>query len=36
MQVTEMEKELEPMTDKLRSDRRSTEKFDEKVEEWKV
>ncbi|XP_053192459.1 structural maintenance of chromosomes protein 6-like [Scomber japonicus] len=33
--VTEMEKELEPMTDKLRSDRRSTEKFDEKVEEWK-
>ncbi|CAK6961936.1 structural maintenance of chromosomes protein 6-like [Scomber scombrus] len=33
--VIEMEKELEPMTDKLRSDRRSTEKFDEKVEEWK-
>lgn len=33
--VTEMEKELEPMREKLRSDRRSTEKYDEKVEEWK-
>lgn len=33
--VTEMEKELEPVREKLRSDRRSTEKYDEKVEEWK-
>ncbi|XP_040921027.1 structural maintenance of chromosomes protein 6 isoform X2 [Toxotes jaculatrix] len=33
--VTEMEKELEPMKEKLRSDRHSTEKYDEKVEEWK-
>lgn len=31
-----MEKESEPMKEKLQSDRRSTEKFDEKVEEWKV
>uniref|UniRef100_A0A665WV10 Structural maintenance of chromosomes protein 6 n=1 Tax=Echeneis naucrates TaxID=173247 RepID=A0A665WV10_ECHNA len=34
--VIEMEKELEPMKEKLQSDRRSTAKFDEKVEEWKV
>ncbi|XP_070781824.1 structural maintenance of chromosomes protein 6 isoform X2 [Enoplosus armatus] len=33
--VTEMEKEMEPMKEKLRSDRRATEKYDEKVEEWK-
>ncbi|XP_029352110.1 structural maintenance of chromosomes protein 6 [Echeneis naucrates] len=33
--VIEMEKELEPMKEKLQSDRRSTAKFDEKVEEWK-
>ncbi|KAM7395372.1 hypothetical protein PAMA_006911 [Pampus argenteus] len=33
--VTEMEKELLPMREKLRSDKRSTEKYDEKVEEWK-
>ncbi|XP_039982045.1 structural maintenance of chromosomes protein 6 isoform X3 [Xiphias gladius] len=33
--VTEMEKELEPMKEKLRSDRHSTEKYDEKVDEWK-
>uniref|UniRef100_A0A3B4UYL9 Structural maintenance of chromosomes protein 6 n=1 Tax=Seriola dumerili TaxID=41447 RepID=A0A3B4UYL9_SERDU len=33
--VTEMEKELEPMKEKLRSDRQSTEKYDEKVDEWK-
>lgn len=31
-----MEKELEPVKEKLQSDRRSTEKYDEKVEEWKV
>lgn len=36
LQVVEMEKELEPMKEKLQSDRRSTEKYDEKVEEWKV
>lgn len=35
-QVTEMEKELEPMKEKLQSDTRLTEKYDEKVEEWKV
>ncbi|XP_054595892.2 structural maintenance of chromosomes protein 6 [Nothobranchius furzeri] len=33
--VSEMEKELEPMKDKLQCDRRATEKFDEKVDEWK-
>ncbi|KAM7367887.1 hypothetical protein PAMP_014155 [Pampus punctatissimus] len=33
--VTEMEKELLPMREKLRLDRHSTEKYDEKVEEWK-
>lgn len=33
--VIEMEKELEPMKEKLQSDRRSTEKYDEKVDEWK-
>ncbi|KAF7661396.1 hypothetical protein LDENG_00263060 [Lucifuga dentata] len=33
--VIEMEKELLPMKAKLQSDRRSTEKYDEKVEEWK-
>uniref|UniRef100_A0A8D0AKB4 Structural maintenance of chromosomes protein 6 n=1 Tax=Sander lucioperca TaxID=283035 RepID=A0A8D0AKB4_SANLU len=33
--VIEMEKELEPMREKLQSDRRSTEKYDEKVDEWK-
>lgn len=35
-QVTEMEKELLPLKEKLQSDKRSTEKYDEKVEEWKV
>ncbi|XP_008311197.1 structural maintenance of chromosomes protein 6 [Cynoglossus semilaevis] len=33
--VTEMEKELEPMKEKLQSDTRLTDKYDEKVEEWK-
>ncbi|KAG7244154.1 hypothetical protein INR49_004227 [Caranx melampygus] len=33
--VAEMEKELEPMKEKLRSDRKSTQKYDEKVDEWK-
>uniref|UniRef100_A0A4W6DDE5 Structural maintenance of chromosomes protein 6 n=1 Tax=Lates calcarifer TaxID=8187 RepID=A0A4W6DDE5_LATCA len=33
--VAEMEKELEPMKEKLRADRHSTQKYDEKVEEWK-
>ncbi|XP_074470796.1 structural maintenance of chromosomes protein 6 [Sebastes fasciatus] len=32
--VIEMEKELEPMKEKLQSDRHSTEKYDEKVDEW--
>lgn len=36
LQVAEMEKELEPMKEKLRSDKHSTEKYDEKVDEWKV
>lgn len=36
LQVTEMEKELEPMKEKLQADRRSTEKYDDKVNEWKV
>lgn len=31
-----MEKELEPMKAKLKTDRSSTEKYDEKVDEWKV
>lgn len=31
-----MEKELEPMKEKLQSDRRAIEKYDEKVDEWKV
>ncbi|XP_070397885.1 structural maintenance of chromosomes protein 6-like [Nothobranchius furzeri] len=34
-QVSEMEKELEPMKEKLQCDRRATEKYDEKVDEWK-
>uniref|UniRef100_A0A8C4F720 Structural maintenance of chromosomes protein 6 n=1 Tax=Dicentrarchus labrax TaxID=13489 RepID=A0A8C4F720_DICLA len=33
--VAEVEKEMEPMKEKLRSDRRATEKYDEKVDEWK-
>ncbi|CAG5928033.1 unnamed protein product [Menidia menidia] len=33
--VAEMEKEIEPMKDKLQADKRSTEKYDEKVDEWK-
>uniref|UniRef100_A0A3Q4MY98 Structural maintenance of chromosomes protein 6 n=1 Tax=Neolamprologus brichardi TaxID=32507 RepID=A0A3Q4MY98_NEOBR len=33
--VTEMEKDLEPMKEKLQADRRSTEKYDDKVNEWK-
>uniref|UniRef100_A0A7N9AT89 Structural maintenance of chromosomes protein 6 n=1 Tax=Mastacembelus armatus TaxID=205130 RepID=A0A7N9AT89_9TELE len=33
--VTELEKELEPIKERLRSDRKSTEKYDEKVDEWK-
>lgn len=33
--VMEMEKELEPLKGKLRTDKQSTEKYDEKVEEWK-
>ncbi len=36
LQVAEVEKESDPMKEKLRSDRRATEKFDEKVDEWKV
>lgn len=36
LQVAEMEKELEPMKEKLQSDRRAIEKYDEKVDEWKV
>lgn len=31
-----MEKELEPMKEKLESDRRVIDKFNDKVEEWKV
>lgn len=31
-----MEKETEPMKEKLDSDKRAIEKYDEKVEEWKV
>ncbi|KAM3859219.1 structural maintenance of chromosomes protein 6-like [Diretmus argenteus] len=33
--VTEMEKELLPLQEKLQSDKRCTEKYNEKVEEWK-
>uniref|UniRef100_A0A1A7WF85 Structural maintenance of chromosomes protein 6 n=1 Tax=Iconisemion striatum TaxID=60296 RepID=A0A1A7WF85_9TELE len=33
--VSEMERELEPMKEKLQCDRRATEKYDEKVDEWK-
>ncbi|XP_035535095.1 structural maintenance of chromosomes protein 6 [Morone saxatilis] len=33
--VAEVEKEMDPMKEKLRSDRRATEKYDEKVDEWK-
>ncbi|XP_008299657.1 structural maintenance of chromosomes protein 6 [Stegastes partitus] len=33
--VAEVEKELEPMKEKLQADRHSTEKYDEKVDEWK-
>ncbi|XP_042359511.1 structural maintenance of chromosomes protein 6-like isoform X2 [Plectropomus leopardus] len=33
--VSEMEKGLEPMKEKLQSDKHSTEKYDEKVDEWK-
>uniref|UniRef100_A0A3Q3ATS2 Structural maintenance of chromosomes protein 6 n=1 Tax=Kryptolebias marmoratus TaxID=37003 RepID=A0A3Q3ATS2_KRYMA len=33
--VSEKEKELEPVRVKLQSDKRSTEKYDEKVDEWK-
>lgn len=36
LQVAELEKESEPMKEKLQSDRRATEKYDEKVDEWKV
>lgn len=36
LQVAEVEKAFEPMKEKLESDRRATDKFDEKVEEWKV
>lgn len=31
-----MEKELEPIKAKLKTDRSSTQKYDEKVDEWKV
>ncbi|XP_070705825.1 structural maintenance of chromosomes protein 6 [Pempheris klunzingeri] len=33
--VAEVEKESEPMKEKLQSDKRATEKYDEKVDEWK-
>lgn len=35
-QVSEKEREVEPLREKLQSDKRSTQKYDEKVEEWKV
>lgn len=35
-QVTEMEKALEPKKEELQLSRKSTEKYDQKVEEWKV
>lgn len=31
-----MERELQPSKERLQADRRSTEKYDEKVDEWKV
>lgn len=31
-----MERNLEPKKEKLEADRRSTQKYDEKVNEWKV
>lgn len=31
-----MEKELEPIREKLQSDKRAIDKYDEKVDEWKV
>lgn len=31
-----MEKELEPIKEKLESDKRAIGKYDEKVDEWKV
>ncbi|XP_033846628.1 structural maintenance of chromosomes protein 6-like [Periophthalmus magnuspinnatus] len=34
--VLEMEKELEPLKEKLGADKKSTKKYDEKVEEWKI
>lgn len=34
--VLEMEKEIEPMKGKLQVEKRSTEKYDEKVAEWRV
>ncbi|KAM9339091.1 structural maintenance of chromosomes protein 6 [Symphorus nematophorus] len=33
--VAEVEKDTEPIKEKLQSDKRATEKYDEKVEEWK-
>ncbi|XP_015232238.1 PREDICTED: structural maintenance of chromosomes protein 6-like [Cyprinodon variegatus] len=33
--VAELERELEPLKEKLQANRRSTEKYDEKVNEWK-
>uniref|UniRef100_A0A3B4A2C9 RecF/RecN/SMC N-terminal domain-containing protein n=1 Tax=Periophthalmus magnuspinnatus TaxID=409849 RepID=A0A3B4A2C9_9GOBI len=36
LQVLEMEKELEPLKEKLGADKKSTKKYDEKVEEWKL
>ncbi|RVE55821.1 hypothetical protein OJAV_G00229750 [Oryzias javanicus] len=33
--VSEMERNLEPKKEKLQADRRSTQKYDEKVNEWK-
>lgn len=35
-QVTEVERQLEPVKEKLQADKHSTEKYDEKVDEWKV
>lgn len=36
LQVAEMENELEPMKEKLQTDRRAIDKYDEKVDEWTV
>lgn len=36
LQVAEVEKESDPIKEKLQSDRRATEKYNEKVDEWKV